>query len=216
MKATLLFILMTIVIMLTSNDVTANDGRYQEAMQKNIVLVYNAKSTEELQQSINTFDRIAASEKTKWEPYYYSAFGFIMMANREKDGGKKDAYLDQALAGIEKAKSIKADESEIVALEGFVHMIRVTVDPATRGPQFAGLAMQTYGAAIKLNGENPRALVLLAQMQYGTAQFFGSSTTEACSNLKSALEKFETYKSDNPLAPQWGKAMAEGMKDQCK
>jgi hypothetical protein len=139
-----------------------------------------------------------------------------MMANQEKDGAKKDQYLDLALAAIEKAKAIKADESETLALEGFVYMIRITVDPGARGQQFAGLAMQTYGKAIGLNPENPRALVLLARMQYGTAQFFGSSTAEACENANKAIEKFESYKSDNSLAPQWGKLMAEELSKLCK
>jgi hypothetical protein len=69
---------------------------------------------------------------------------------------------------------------------------------------------------VQLNPENPRALALMAQMQYGTAQFFGSPTTEACTTLSLALQKFDTFKSDNPLAPQWGRGMAEGLKEQCK
>jgi hypothetical protein len=216
MKTTILFILMNILLLLTSQPVSANDDKYTEVMKKNIDLIYKAQTLEELQQTVNSFERIALTEKMKWEPSYYTAFGYIMMANREKDGTKKDAFLDQALAAIEKGKAIKADESELIALEGFAYMIRVTVDPAARGPQFAGLAMQTYGNALKHNPENPRALALLAQMQYGTAQFFGSSTAEACATSKLALEKFETYHSSNPLAPQWGKGMAESMKENCK
>jgi hypothetical protein len=194
----------------------ANDGKYEEAMKKNIQTVYNAQSIEELQQAVNTFERIGTMEKEKWEPLYYAAFGHIMMANREKDGGKKDSYLDQAMAAIGKAKAINPNESEIVALEGFAYMIRVTVDPAARGAQYAGLAMQTFGKASSMNPENPRALALLAQMQFGTAQFFGSATTEACGTAAKSLEKFASYKSDNPLAPQWGRKMAEGLKEQCK
>src|SRR5688572_28852031 len=75
----------------------ANDGKYAEAMKKNIQSVYNAQSVEELQHAVNAFERIGAAEKTKWEPYYYAAFGQIMIACREKDGGKKDNALDQVL-----------------------------------------------------------------------------------------------------------------------
>lgn len=193
----------------------AND-RYTESMQKNIQVVYTAKTIDELQTAVNAFERIADAEKTKWEPFYYAGFGYVMMASREKEIQKKDAYLDLALKAINKAKTITSTESEIVALEGFVHMIRVTVDPASRGQQYSGLAMQNFGKAIGLNPENPRALSLMAQMQYGTAQFFGASTAEACGTLNKALEKFETYKPANPLAPVWGKQIAEGMKAQCE
>ena len=194
----------------------ANDGKYIEAMSKQIEQVYKAQTLDELQSAVNTFDRIASAEKTKWEPLYYSAFGNIMMATREQESAKKDTYLDLALASIEKAKSIKPDDSEIVALEGFVHMMRLTVDPATRGQKYSGLAMQTFGKAVGLNPENPRALSLLAQMQFGTAQFFGSPTTEACVTLNKSLEKFSTEKSENPLAPRWGKGMTEQLKKNCQ
>jgi tetratricopeptide (TPR) repeat protein len=207
---------MTFLFVMLFSSAFANDGRYIDAMKKSIQSVYAAQSIDELQQSANTFERIATAEKTRWEPHYYAAFAYIMMANRENNGAKKDGYLDQSMAAIEKAKAIAPAESEIIALEGFVYMIRVTVDPGSRGPEFAGLAMQTYGKAININPENPRALVLMAQMQHGTAKFFGSSTVEACGTLTKALEKFESFKSENPLAPQWGKGMAEGMKEQCK
>ena len=193
----------------------ANDEKYKEVMQKNIQAVYNAASIAELQQAVNAFERIGAAEKKKWEPHYYAAFGYVMMANREQDAAKKDAYLDQAMTAVNKAKELVPDESEVIALEGFVYMLRVTVDPASRGPQFGPLAMQTFGKAVELNPENPRALTLMGQMQFGTAQFFGSSTAEACATVDKALEKFSTFRSDNPLAPQWGKGMADGVKGKC-
>ena len=95
-------------------------------------------------------------------------------------------------------------------------MIRLTVDPATRGQHYSGMAMQAFGKAIGLNPENPRALSLMAQMQFGTARFFNSPLTEACEVVSKALEKFETFKSENPLAPVWGKGMTEALKKNCQ
>jgi len=194
----------------------ANDGKYLEVMTKNIDAVYNGQTMEELQQAVNAFNRVADAEKTKWEPYYYSAFGNVMMANQELDVIKKDGFLDLALAAVEKAKVINQNESEIIAMEGFIHMIRLTVDPATRGQKYSMMATQTFGKAMELNPENPRALSLMAQMQFGSARFFNSPPTEACMTVTKALEKFETYKSENPLAPKWGKSMTERLKENCK
>ena len=194
----------------------ANDNKYAEAMQKNIQVVYAAQTIEELQAAANTFERIGSTEKTKWEPYYYASFGYVMMANKEKDPAKKDAYLDLAVATLDKAKEIAPNESEVIALEGFNYMIRLTVDPASRGQQYSGLSMASFEKSMALNPENPRAIVFMAQMQYGTAQFFGSSSDEACATLAKSLEKFSTFKSDNLLAPMWGKEMAEGMRKDCK
>jgi hypothetical protein len=193
----------------------ANDDKYVAAMQKNIQVLYRATEIAELQQAVNGLERIASVEKTKWEPFYYASFGYIMMASREKDGVKKDVYLDQAVTSLGQAKAILPNDSEIIALEGFISMLRITVDPATRGPQYAAQSMQAFEKASAINPENPRALALKAQMQYGTAQFFGSPATEACATLNAALEKFNTFKSDNPLVPRWGKGVAEELKKKC-
>lgn len=91
----------------------AND-KYEQAMQTNIQAIYKAQTAEEMQQSINAFERIGAAEKNKWEPFYYASFGYIMMSIREEDGAKKDALLDKATEALGKASAIKADDSEIV------------------------------------------------------------------------------------------------------
>lgn len=212
MKTITLFFLMFISIA-----TMANDEKYYEQMSKQIQAVYTAKSMDEFQAAVNTLERIGNAEKNKWEPFYYSAFGSIMMANLEKEASKKDAFLDQALAAVEKGKGIAANESELVALEGFVHMIRITVDPASRGQQYSGLAMQTFGKALGMNPNNPRAMSLLAQMQFGTAQFFKQQPTEACATASKALGLFDSVtKSENPLAPQWGKEMTVELIQNCK
>lgn len=204
-----------ILVLLISQLLFANDDKYTEAMKKNIETLYDAKTLDEIQTVINSMERIGAAEKNRWEPSYYSAYGYIMIAMRETDVSKKDKYLDLSNSALKHAKSLLPNDSEVLTLEGFIYMIRVTVDPATRGQQFAPLSMQSFEKAIALNAENPRALALLSQMQFGTAQFFGSSTTEACNTVDQALAKFETYKSENPLAPRWGKRIAERVKQNC-
>lgn len=198
------------------HSVWAIDDKYTEAMKKNIQAVYTAQTIPDIQLAVNAFERIGAAEKSKWEPHYYASFGYIMIANREADGAKKDAALDQAQAALKKAQEIVPAESEVVALQGFIHMIRVTVDPASRGQQYSVLAYQSLNKAVAINPENPRALTLLGQMQFGTAQFFGSPTTEACATVTKALEKFAVTSEPKPLAPEWGKGMAEGLKGKCQ
>jgi hypothetical protein len=208
--------LKVIFFLMVSLSAFANNEKYVEAMKKNIENVYKAATVEELQSAVNTLNRIGDAEKTKWEPYYYASFGNIMLATREKDGAKKDAYLDLAKTSLDKAVAIQPNESEIATLEGFIHMIRVTVDPASRGPQYSMMSMQAFGKALAINPNNPRAMALMAQMQFGTAQFFKQEPTEACDANNKALELFNNEKSASPLAPVWGKGMAEGMKANCK
>lgn len=209
-------IAVTIFSVIVAITAFAHDDKYTEAMKKNIDAIYVADNIADLQQAVNAFERISAAEKTRWEPFYYASFGYIQMAMLEQEAARKDAFLDQAITALNKAREIAPNDSEVIALEGFIYMIRVTVDPATRGQQFVPMAMQSFGKSSAINPENPRALALMANMQYGTALFFGSPVTDACATLDKALDKFATFKSDNPLAPQWGKPMAEALKKQCQ
>jgi hypothetical protein len=202
-------------LMLTIVALFAGDSKYIDSMQKHIHVLYTSKSNADLQQAVNSIERIANAEKTKWEPFYYVSFGYILMATRESEGSKKDPYLDLAAASLEKALALKKDDSEIVTLKGFVDMIRITVDPAVRGPQYSGLVELTYQKALSIKANNPRALALLAQMQLGTARFFNQIPTEACETANKALQLFAGDHSDNPLAPQWGKEMTENMVKNC-
>ncbi len=209
-------VLLALLLALIASTVHANDDKYIAVMKKNIEQLNNAKSPEDFQSAVNGFERIAQKETDKWEPFYYAGYGTLITAIQEQDGAKKDALLDKALASAQKAAAVKPNESEIVALIGFVHMIRVTVDPASRGQQYSGMAFQEFSKAVKLNPENPRALALLSQMQFGTAKFFGSGTDEACATNTAAIAKFETFTSENPLAPVWGKDMTVQMEGACK
>jgi len=190
--------------------------KYTDQMIKNIEIVYANSSTDDIQKAVNTFERIGAAEKTKWEPYYYASFGYIMMAVREQDGTKKDALLDLAQTAIGKATAIKSDESEIAAVEGFIHMIRTSVDPASRGQKYSTLAMQSYGKALGLNPENPRALALMARMQFGTASFFHQEPTEACETARKSLALFDKKPFELTIAPSWGRGIAEELVKGCK
>jgi tetratricopeptide (TPR) repeat protein len=194
----------------------ATDDKFIEAMKKSIDQLYAANDVAGLQSAVNSFQRIGNAEKTKWEPHYYTTLGYIFMATKEADGGKKDAYLDLAKEALAKAQDLKKDDSELVALDGFISMIKLTVDPATRGQQYSNLAANSFEKAVALNPNNPRALALMAQIQFGTLKFFKQPTTEACERAKKALGLFETEQTSSPIAPAWGKSMTEELLKNCQ
>ena len=195
----------------------AQDSKFTEAMKTNIALLNQAKDLTEVQTAVNAFDRIAKAEPTRWEPLYYSAYGEIQKVFRESDVVKKDAYLDLADASIKKLKELKKNDSEINALDGFSTMIRLSIDPETRGQSYSGIAMQKLGTAVSLDSNNPRALLLQAQMQMGMAAFFGQDTNEPCAQARKADAMLDAAGTPaDPLAPTWGKKMATKLLLQCK
>jgi hypothetical protein len=47
----------------------------------------------------------------------------------------------------------------------------------------------------------------MAQMQIGTAQFFGTSIEEPCKMIQKSVTLFDNYQPSSPLTPMWGKEM---------
>ncbi len=192
-------------------------GGYEKAMETAIEEMYQMNGIEGLLASANKFERIGTAEKDKWLPSYYQAHCYIMMTTVEEDLTKWDGYLDTADGILEEtAKFKKVDMAEILALKGFAAMMRIPVDPATRGQEYSMKSAALLQQANQINNQNPRVNLLMAQMLYGTAQFFGSGTEEACQKLANAKELFLKEETEGRgLLPAWGKPQAESMLAKC-
>ena len=194
----------------------AKSGGYETAMQNSIETMYKSQTVADFLNVANTFDRIGAAEKDKWLPYYYSAYSYIMMSTIEEDKTLVDGYLDQAEMQIDKSAKLEGDKVELLALRAFASMMRIGVDPATRGQEYSMKSVGFLQQAMQLNNSNPRVVLMMGQMQYGTAQFFGSGTDEACATFSTAKDLFEKQEASNlGLLPTWGKPQAESMLKRC-
>lgn len=211
MKFIHFFITISFITVLTA---FTQPNQYEAAMEAAIQKLYQAQSPEALQQAANTFERIGKKETDKWHPHYYAGYARTMITAMSQENEGKDKLLDAALEHVNAAKKLAENNSEILALEGFIHMMRIPIDPASRGPQYSGMSIGALQKAIALDPENPRAHMLLSDMQYGMAQFLGSDTSEACKTLNKAIELFETDQPENKLAPAWGKEWAASSKQQ--
>lgn len=197
----------------------ANNEDYQKAMEKELQAMKEAKSSEDLQKVANGFTRIAQMMPEEWLPEYYAGLALANAGFRSQGGiDEKDTYFGKAKKHANNAAKISPDNSEIVALQGFITMGELAVDPQSRGQHLSGQAMQTFGKAVDLNRQNPRAIILLAQMELGMAQFFGQGPEKACGLVQSSLELFKKEAEENKeqnFEPRWGKEMAEQMKANC-
>ena len=211
-------VVIPIVLALINLSVVAGNDPYTEAMSEGMKMLKEAQGSQDFLAVANKFERISEAENEKWHPAYHASYAMTIVAAMEQDPSKKDENLDAAQALIEKAAALDHNESEVLALQGFIYMIRIGVDPASRGQQYSGMSAASLQKAKAIDPENPRVLYMLAQLSFGTAQFFGSDTSEACGLNEQALEKFnamEEIESEDPFAPSWGKNMAEGFNAQC-
>jgi tetratricopeptide (TPR) repeat protein len=191
-----------------------NDA-YLQAMSTEISKLYQAASVEELQKSANAFQRISTMNPTEWLPDYYAAWAYANMGFRSQGSAQdKDNYFAQAKKLADKAAQVSPNNSEIVAMQGYITMGELSVDPGSRGQHLSPVAMQTFGKAINLNRTNPRAILLMAQMEYGMAQFFGQGPEKACGLILSSLELFKKEAAtakNNSIEPLWGEDYAKGL-----
>lgn len=208
--------LFTLVAMALTFATTFGKGGYETAMHYAIDSLYSAQTVSDFNSVANMFERIGNAEKDRWLPYYYSAYAYAMMSTQERDKSLVDGYLDKAEANMDKSEKLKGDKVELLALRAFANMMRIGVDPATRGQEYSMKSVGYLQQAMQIDNINPRVVLMMGQMQYGTAQFFGSGTGEACSTFLNAKELFEKEaNSDRGLLPAWGKPQAEGMLKMC-
>ncbi len=213
--------LLTITFILCAVVITfAQDSAYQKAMKKEIAKLDVADSLNKFQQSANGFARISQLNPNEWQPYYYNALACIYQGlDNSLDLNKKDEALAKAEELIKKADAISPNNSEIITLEGFKIMAEVSADPASRGQSLSGAVMSTFAKAMKMDPQNPRAALLMGQMEFGLARFFKSGTEKACGLVKQSQAIFaaqddETLKAK--LAPTWGRALAEKSAKACQ
>lgn len=196
----------------------ANDTAYKQAMAKQLQAFGQAASAEDLKEVANAFDRIARMNEKEWLPDYYAALCLVNAGFRSEDSKTKDAFFTQAQKRLNLVIKAHGENSEIIALRGFSYLGELSVDPQIRGQHLSQLVMEELGKALAMNPENPRAMIMMAQMQLGMAKFFGSGPEKACGMAEKSVALFEkeaNTENKNPFAPTWGKDMAEKMVAQC-
>ena len=204
------------IVLILTPVISQNNEKYPQKMKETIDQLYQANTIDELQKAANGFERIGVMEKDQWHPGYYSAFAHIQMASMTESNAEKDKLLDKALDIIKSLKNIEAQNSEILTLEGFLHMLRITIDPATRGQHYSGLSFEALHHAARIDPDNPRTQYVLANMQMGTARFFGQGLEDSCSTLKKAIDLFESSDPKSKLDPTWGLEWAKSLEFNCQ
>ncbi len=208
---------LTLIIVLgLFTSLSAFASEYEEAMKSQIKKISTIGTDAEAQDVKNGFLRIAQANMTEWLPMYYAAL--VQTEAGLRFDVDKDAYFEEAQSYLKILQDAGADNSEITALEGYIMMGMVSVDPGSRGPSMSGPTMETFGRAIGQDRSNPRALYLMAQMERGIAQFFGQGPEKACGMFKRSLELFEAEKDkvdENYLLPSWGHQQALQMAESC-
>lgn len=188
---------------------------YEKGMQKGLEMLTNATTIQATVDVTNYFERIAEANKSEWLPLYYAAYASLSVGFQQEKTEMKDEWYKKGIAFIERATSIKKDESELIALKGYLQLMYISNSPMLRAPMQTGDAIELLDQAKALNPANPRPWLIQGQNTFHTPEFFGGGADKAKPLLEKASALYKTFIPSNSLMPVWGKDRSEKLLDKC-
>jgi hypothetical protein len=187
----------------------SQSDKYLKAMEQLVPAVDTTRTVDGLNTLANSFQRIADAEKTQWLPYYYAAYatvssGFVTSMGQPGAASTTDPLADKAEALLNKADELNKNNSEIYVVKKMIATLRLTADPMNRYMTLGPLSAQALETAKKLDPSNPRTFLLEGQDKLYTPEQFGGSKTEAKALFEEGIKKFETFKPQSSIHPNWG------------
>lgn len=157
-----------------------------------------------MRETANQFDRLANYKKEDWTPRYYHAMCLLMYSwvVGEKE---RPSVLDAAGTALKTAAALSPNNSEIVALEGYMYQAMIMLNPMSNGPIYGPKSAETLQRAAELDPANPRPHYLLGQNLYYTPAQWGGGEAVARPHLEKAMTLFEAFVPANEFSPNWGK-----------
>ncbi len=213
MKSSVLLLFLSVVFFTAG----AQSDRFNAVMKSNIASIDTSFNHPlSLVSVANNFERIATAEKTQWLPYYYAAYCQVMYAFMQTDPSGNDVIADKAEGWINKADSLSPSNSEISSVKSLIATARMIVNPQQRYMQYGTQANDLMEKAKKEDPNNPRPWYLEGQNLKNTPEQFGGGCGAAKPLLETALQKFNNFKPQSELHPNWGKFMTEKYLSDCK
>ena len=150
------------------------------------------------------FEKLGDAQKTEWLPYYYSALA-ISHLGWLTTTYDKDLNANKGNAILNKAEALSKGNSEIYIVRAMFARQQLMVDPASRWQSFGQQAGQALETAKKLNPNNPRVYLKEGEGIFSTLEQFGGGSAKAKPILEEAVRKFDTFRPESSLSPNWGR-----------
>ena len=185
------------------------DKKFISAMETNIKMLDTASTAGTYTLLANSFERIGNAENKYWQPWYYAALCYGLMAVNTPDKSMIDPLTAKADEYIAKAIALSNNNSEISALQGMITNTKILVDPISRWQTFSAEAAAFLTAAKEQNPLNPRPYLIEARTKLFTPSAMGGGPDAAKPIIEKALENYTNFKAENRIAPMWGLASTQ-------
>lgn len=194
----------------------AQNANFYASMESSIQKFEKARSLDAVKESASDFERISTAEPKSWLPAYWTSLVNMVLAFSEKDATKKDALLDKADKFCQIAAKLEPKNDEVAVLKANIANARITVDPATRWEKYGEIVKSSAKEAKSINPENPRLQLLEAQTIFYTPTEYGGGKQKAIPAVKESIAKFEKFKPESAIHPNWGADRAKLMLAECE
>jgi hypothetical protein len=171
---------------------------------KGLVLINNAKTTENYLESAFYFESLSREFPMQWLIPYYAGLSYIRGSQKALDTKLRDDLLDKAQIMVNRSFQLKPDEPELFVLQAFLYQVRLLTDPRNRAVNLSQKADATLKKAISADSNNPRAYFLLASNIYHTPAVFKGGPKNALPVFLKARDKFKMSKPELSFMPEWG------------
>ncbi len=203
MKIILLLINLMLAQLLSAQD-------YDQNMQKALDSWHEGNAVEASAQ----FEKIAESTTDKWLPNYYVGLVNATEAFKIEDYNQADAILKKGQKAMDAALVKSPENPELLVVQALIYTAYLAKDPMMNGQIYYPKVSEIYAKASAIAPENPRVILEKALFELKSTKYMGGDTKAICADLQSAKQLLETFKSDEPFYPAWGKEqLEEGMKD---
>lgn len=177
----------------------------------------SAKNMNEWLSASNRLGLIAKKYSNQWAANYYACYSLTVLSFMEKDGKKKDAYLDNAEVFLNKTKEdYKTENDEIYVLTAMYDNARLAAQPAIRYMTFGKLFNKNIEKAKSLRTNNPRIYYLKGNSIYYTPKMFGGGAKNALVHFEKAKMLYQNVPKDDIFKPYWGEKQNEQMLKKCR
>lgn len=175
----------------------------------------NAAGPAALPANIAKLERAVSARPADWLPHYYQARGYVKIGFATPGEDQKDQAFDQAQTALDQARKLPgANQAELHILQAHIYQGRITVSPMTRGMEYSGRVSEALEMARKLEPQNPRVYLLMANSLYFQPAEFGGGSDKAKPLYEKAKALFAAYQPATALSPSWGESNATARLEQ--
>jgi hypothetical protein len=197
-------VLLCSTIALNAQDDAKKQEKYVINMRKAMVNLDSSwASPAKMRETSNQFERLANFKKDDWIPRYYHALCQVYLSWMT-DAKEREALLTSAQISVKKADSLSANNSEIIALEGYMYQAMIMINPMVNGAIYAPKSAETLQKSMTLDPNNPRPHYLLGQNLWFTPPMWGGGPDKGRPHLDKAKTLFEAFKPASEFHPNWG------------